>query len=200
MYNTISIKSFYRPKMTTQFSLRGFISLKVQHNSHKATLSPRNYSTVSIKGLYRPESPQGHMMTSSNGNIFLVTGPLRRESIGHRWIPLTQASEAELCFLQSEQTDDQTIETPVISDAIAFIMTSWECQAAVYHYRRLTKVGSTHISVWGLFDPLSHRNENVITLAKCSLLATLEGINQMTISNTDSDKNLIKMATFILRV
>ena len=27
------------------------------------------------------------MMTSSNGNIFRVTGPLRREFTGHRWIP-----------------------------------------------------------------------------------------------------------------
>ena len=27
------------------------------------------------------------MMTSSNGNIFHVTGPLRGEFTGHRWIP-----------------------------------------------------------------------------------------------------------------
>ena len=39
------------------------------------------------------------MMMSSSGNIFLVTGPLWGESIGHRWIPLTKASDAELwCF------------------------------------------------------------------------------------------------------
>ena len=36
------------------------------------------------------------MMTSSNGNLFRVTGPY----CGHRWIPLTKASDAELwCFL-----------------------------------------------------------------------------------------------------
>ena len=40
------------------------------------------------------------MMTSSNGNIFRVTGPLCGEFTGHRWIPLTKASGAELwCFL-----------------------------------------------------------------------------------------------------
>ena len=40
------------------------------------------------------------MMTSSNGNIFRVIGPLWGESTGHRWIPLTKASDAELwCFL-----------------------------------------------------------------------------------------------------
>ena len=42
------------------------------------------------------------MMTSSHGNIFRVIGPLLVESIGHRWIPLTKANDAELwCFLWS---------------------------------------------------------------------------------------------------
>ena len=42
------------------------------------------------------------MMTSSNGNSFCVTGPLCGEFIGHRWIPHTKASDAELwCFLWS---------------------------------------------------------------------------------------------------
>ena len=41
-------------------------------------------------------------MTSSNGNIFHVTVPLCREFTGHRWIPLTKASDADLwCFLWS---------------------------------------------------------------------------------------------------
>ena len=39
------------------------------------------------------------IMTSSNGNIFRVTGPLCGEFIGHRWIPCTKASDAELCSL-----------------------------------------------------------------------------------------------------
>ena len=35
-------------------------------------------------------------------NIFRVTGPLRGEFTGHRWIPLAKASDAELCcFLWS---------------------------------------------------------------------------------------------------
>ena len=43
-----------------------------------------------------------HMMMSSNGNIFRVTGPLCGEFTGHWWIPLTKASDAELwCFLWS---------------------------------------------------------------------------------------------------
>ena len=47
-------------------------------------------------------SPVYHTMTSSNGNIFRVTGPLCGEFTGDRWIPLTKASDAELsCFLWS---------------------------------------------------------------------------------------------------
>ena len=43
-----------------------------------------------------------NMMTSSNGNIFRVTGHLCGEFTGHRWIPRTKARDAELwCFLWS---------------------------------------------------------------------------------------------------
>ena len=42
------------------------------------------------------------MMTSSNGNIFRVTGPLCGEFTGPRWIPRAKASDVELwCFLWS---------------------------------------------------------------------------------------------------
>ena len=57
------------------------------------------------------------MMTSSNGNIFRVTGPLCGELTGHRWILRTKASDAELwCFLG--RTIAQTIVRLVIRDAI----------------------------------------------------------------------------------
>ena len=50
-----------------------------------------------------------HMMTSSNVNICRVTGPLCGEFTGHRWIPLTKASDVELwCFLWS--APEQTVE------------------------------------------------------------------------------------------
>ena len=42
------------------------------------------------------------MMTSSNGNIFRVTGYMCGDFIGPRWIPRTKASDEELwCFLWS---------------------------------------------------------------------------------------------------
>ena len=82
---------------------------------------------------FKPRWPQDPafqnriMMTSSNWNLFRVTGLLWGEFTGHRWIPLAKASEAGLwCFLWSapEQTVEQTFETPVILDATALIMTS----------------------------------------------------------------------------
>ena len=66
-------------------------------------------------------------MTSSNGNIFRVTGILSGESTGHRRIPLTKASDAEFWYFLWSAPDKivkQTIETPEIWHAIALIMTS----------------------------------------------------------------------------
>ena len=69
------------------------------------------------------------MMTSSNGNIFRVAGPLCGEFTEHWWIPLRKATDAELwCFLWSvpEQTVEWTIAGLVIWDALALITTlSW---------------------------------------------------------------------------
>ena len=59
-------------------------------------------------------------MTSSNGNIFCVTGPLCVQSTGDLWIPLIKASNTELwCFLwcAPEQTAEQTVQILVIWDA-----------------------------------------------------------------------------------
>ena len=59
---------------------------------------------------------------------FRVTGPLWRESTGQWWIPLSKASDVELCsFLWSapEQTGEQTLEMLVIWGAIGNIMAPW---------------------------------------------------------------------------
>ena len=56
---------------------------------------------------------------------------------GHWWIPLTKASDAKFrCFLWSapKQTVEQTLETPVIWDAIELIMI---CYAILPKYFRL---------------------------------------------------------------
>ena len=66
-------------------------------------------------------------MTSSNGNIFRVTGPVCGEFTGDQWIPHKKASDAKLWSLHwsaPEQTVDQAMETLATWDAIAHIMTS----------------------------------------------------------------------------
>ena len=74
------------------------------------------------------------MTTSSNGNVFRVTDPLWDESTGHLWIPFTKSSNAELLsFLwsESEQTVEQTIGTPMVSDTITPIVTSLQWRACL---------------------------------------------------------------------
>ena len=71
------------------------------------TVAPDDLATQWTRASYSLVSPISpgisvpilNMMTSSNGNIFRVTGPLCGEFTGHRWIPHTKASDAELwCF------------------------------------------------------------------------------------------------------
>ena len=68
------------------------------------------------------------LITSLNGNIFRATGRLWGEFSGHRWIPTTKASDAELLFcvrsVPAQTLRKQSIEMSVICDAIAPIMTS----------------------------------------------------------------------------
>ena len=71
------------------------------------------------------------MMTSSNGNIFRVTGHLCGEFNGLRWIPRTKASDAELdvysALCLNKRLRKQSWSRLVIWDAIAPIMTWRHC-------------------------------------------------------------------------
>ena len=60
------------------------------------------YESCRCHGSQRHHEIWYRMMTSSNRNFFRVTGLLWGEFTGHRWIPLTKVSDAELwCFLWS---------------------------------------------------------------------------------------------------
>ena len=64
------------------------------HDSHINS----NYRSETMPPAYL----SSHMKTSSNGNIFRVTGPVCGEFTGPRWFPHTKATDAELwCFLWS---------------------------------------------------------------------------------------------------
>ena len=99
-------------------------------------------------------SDSTNMMTSSNGNIFRVSGLLCGEFTGHWWIPSSKASDAELWyFLWSvfELTVEQRLETPAIWDAIALIMTSlWWYELRnmpVLRYRRVYFIKWQYLSI-----------------------------------------------------
>ena len=117
------------------------------------------------------------MMTSSNGNIFRVTGPLCGELTGHRWIPLTKVCDAELrCILLSahEQTAEQTIDKPVIWDAIALIMKSLSFDQ---HWLRLGLVTWRHQAItwnsWVIIrGDLWHTFTEGQFYKKCSICST----------------------------
>ena len=69
-------------------------------------------------------------MTSSNGNIFRVTGHLCGEFTGDWWIPLTKPSDTELCcffHLRLNKRLSKPIVMLVIWNVIALIMTSLWC-------------------------------------------------------------------------
>ena len=63
---------------------------------------------------------QHFMMTSSNGSIFRVTAPFWGESTCHWWFPSQRLVTRSFdVFYLSEQMFEQTIETPVLWNAIA---------------------------------------------------------------------------------
>ena len=84
------------------------------------------------------------MMTSSNGNIFRVTGPLWGKPPSPADSPHKGQWRGALMFLWSslEQSIEHAVETRVILDAIPLIMTSllWVlvilCQGIAYTFRR----------------------------------------------------------------
>ena len=56
------------------------------------------------------------LMTSSDGNISCVIGPLCEEFIGHRWIPLTKASDAVLRYFFSSAPENGRVNNRDASD------------------------------------------------------------------------------------
>ena len=85
--------------------LRGFGKNWPRNNGTVLYMTPRCINSGWPKWCYFtwivvPDQNFKFMMTSSNGNIFRVTGHLCGEFTGLRWIPRTKASDAELwCFL-----------------------------------------------------------------------------------------------------
>ena len=80
-----------------------FVNVGIQtYNYEQAVVHTTNRQTMLFASPPNLYGTGKSMMTSSNGNIFRVTGHLCGEFTGHRWIPRTKACDVELwCFLWS---------------------------------------------------------------------------------------------------
>ena len=90
--------SNYNPHTYTRTGTSNHLSLPMLV-PNKSSIGPRGTNSIEIWIKIQTSSFKKihlNMRTSSNGIIFRVTGPLRGEFTGHRWIPLTKASDAEL--------------------------------------------------------------------------------------------------------
>ena len=115
LYNEVHMKTVFilRRTLNAQNTTHASLSLVSYGVPIAEILLWRDWTVCFMREALQTEN----MMTSSNGNIFPVTGPVWGESTGQRWIPLTKNSDAELwCFLSfvPEQTVEQTIGTPKI--------------------------------------------------------------------------------------
>ena len=114
-------------------------------------------------------------MTSSNGSIFCVTGPLWGEFTGHRWILLLKTSDAELwCFLWSAPWIDGWVNNREAGDLrrhrvhydviVMNLCVPWSSKAALAHTKndawrpRLTQCVSGCIYSFS-FNPLFTRSK-----------------------------------------
>ena len=78
------------------------LEITIATMKHTMCLNLNNSYALLIFRSCHQISTQIIMMTSSNGNIFRVTGLLCGKFTGHRWIPHIKARDAELwCFLWS---------------------------------------------------------------------------------------------------
>ena len=151
-------RSKFRPRLP-KYTFTGYALIYTNHGSCSVA-KPRHHFC---------------MMTSSNGNIFRVTGLLWGETTGDWWISLTKAGDDELWYFlwrAPQQTIEQTIETPVIWDAIALIMTSryWRivCSFSYEYHRRVTIICIPHCEHLGSTVIVSY--EHLRRLKLCFLL------------------------------
>ena len=125
------IPHVFAVKTMSFFIIRNLISLsevkfKIIIRWWISWYSERSYPEVSLRHI---ELILGVcMMTSSNGNIFCVTGHLCGEFTGDRWIPRTKASDAIFDVYFDLRLSTDTIVRLVIREAIALIMTSPSCK------------------------------------------------------------------------
>ena len=94
IYDTAKYHTYLNIVMILQTKIQSFnyIFNLSENTTMCMHISNHNYTKVIWKMLLF------YMMTSTNGNVFRVTGPLCGGFTGHRWIPLTKCSNTELWY------------------------------------------------------------------------------------------------------
>ena len=102
IYHHRGLCQFLKTDLFNEMGLIGSLSICVDMQfknpmaGRKQRLRGRSHLRITCRKI------PGYTMTSSNGNIFRVAGLLCGEFTGHRWVPRTKVSDAELCgFLWS---------------------------------------------------------------------------------------------------
>ena len=75
------------------------IAFDTTNDEHMVIMTTYSFQCYTISMTQCKATGSLNTMTSSNENIFRVTGPLCGEFTGDRWIPLTKASDAELSLI-----------------------------------------------------------------------------------------------------
>ena len=113
------------------------------------------------------------MMTSSNGNIFSVTGHLCGEFTGHRWIPRTKASDVEFWYFRwsvPEQTvwvsnrvtgDLRRRRTHYDVTVVWWIHLEWLVMRTVFHFHDAIMDQENFVIHYGRYQPNRRRHGNL---------------------------------------
>ena len=135
------------------------------------------------------------MMTSSNGNIFRVTGPLEGKSTGHRCILLTKGTGAKLwCFPWS--APEQTVQANT-GDAgdLRRHRTHYDVTVMTNKFRVESKVGNMKSlfyikwNVWYRLNSDSQHYNDVIMTTIASQITSLAVVYSTVYSDEDQRKH-----------
>ena len=104
----VTVKIQYSPRYILGFvfliarSLNWLVLFIYSHSSGWHSHYFTSASKLTLRNLFQighhqtAKSPALYMMTSSNGHMFLFTGPLWGEATGHQWIPLKRIPNKRL--------------------------------------------------------------------------------------------------------
>ena len=141
---------------------------------------------VLAPGVASSSSATIFMMMSSNGNLFRVTGPLWGESIGHRWLPLTKASDVELMFCLICAWTNSWAKNRDAGDlkrhrAHYDLTMTWLCDMGMYNFLQSVSNSSFYKHMGNVLIYGHNDNNKILTYTYiCNICIWLASINVVT--------------------